>query len=62
MFVYVAHQSSIIPLYPLHAEVDDDIEQNDAHPHSVANQLKLSLPQKSIVTVKAAEDCEANCR
>jgi hypothetical protein len=54
-----AHQFCVVVLLPDHAVVDDDIEENDGHPHGVAKQLKLTLSQHAVVAIKSAKDCRS---
>ena len=59
-FVCLAHQFGVVFLYSLHAVVDDDGQENDGHSYGIAEQLKLPLSQKAIVTVVTAEDWNKN--
>ena len=54
--IYTAHQFSVVVLPPHHAVVDDDREENDGHPHSIAKQLKLTLSQQTVVAIEATKD------
>ena len=55
LFVYTAHQFSVVILAPHHAVVDNDIEENDGHPHGIAKQLKLTLSQQAVVAIETTE-------